>query len=71
MNVHFVSNIDGDHVNEVIKKLNPETTLLLFLKRLQHKRQQTLKLSKNGFIKRIWNEARGHSSAFCCRFYQY
>jgi glucose-6-phosphate isomerase len=40
MNVHFVSNIDGDHVNEVIKKLNPETTLLLllFLKRLQHKR---------------------------------
>jgi glucose-6-phosphate isomerase len=38
-NVHFVSNIDGDHVNEVIKKLNPETTLLLlFLKRLQHKR---------------------------------
>jgi glucose-6-phosphate isomerase len=26
MNVHFVSNIDGDHVNEVIKKLNPETT---------------------------------------------
>jgi glucose-6-phosphate isomerase len=40
MNVHFVSNIDGDHVNEVIKKLNPETTLLLlFLKRLQ---QETL-----------------------------
>jgi glucose-6-phosphate isomerase len=32
MNVHFVSNIDGDHVNEVIKKLNPETTLLLFSK---------------------------------------
>jgi glucose-6-phosphate isomerase len=38
MNVHFVSNIDGDHVNEVIKKLNPETTLLLlFLKRLQQR----------------------------------
>jgi glucose-6-phosphate isomerase len=29
MNVHFVSNIDGDHVNEVIKKLNPETTLFV------------------------------------------
>jgi glucose-6-phosphate isomerase len=28
MNVHFVSNIDGDHVNEVIK-LNPETTLFV------------------------------------------
>jgi glucose-6-phosphate isomerase len=27
--VHFVSNIDGDHVNEIIKKLNPETTLFV------------------------------------------
>ena len=26
---HFVSNIDGDHVNEVIKKLDPETTLFI------------------------------------------
>ncbi|WP_284651171.1 glucose-6-phosphate isomerase [Flavobacterium terrisoli] len=29
LTVHFVSNVDGDHVNEVIKKLNPETTLFL------------------------------------------
>ncbi|AUS04732.1 glucose-6-phosphate isomerase [Pseudotamlana carrageenivorans] len=29
LNTHFVSNIDGDHVNEVIKKLNPETTLFV------------------------------------------
>jgi len=29
LNVHFVSNIDGDHVKEVIKKLNPETTLFV------------------------------------------
>lgn len=29
LNVHFVSNVDGDHVNEVIKKLNPETTLFI------------------------------------------
>ncbi|WP_291137671.1 glucose-6-phosphate isomerase [Flavobacterium sp. UBA7663] len=29
LNVHFVSNVDGDHVNEVIKKLNPETTLFV------------------------------------------
>ncbi|WP_372756337.1 glucose-6-phosphate isomerase [Mariniflexile sp.] len=28
---HFVSNIDGDHVNEVIKKLNPETTLFVIV----------------------------------------
>ncbi|WP_281309401.1 glucose-6-phosphate isomerase [Flavobacterium flavigenum] len=31
LNVHFVSNVDGDHVNEVIKKLNPETTLFLIV----------------------------------------
>ena len=29
LNTHFVSNIDGDHVSEVIKKLNPETTLFV------------------------------------------
>lgn len=29
LNTHFVSNVDGDHVNEVIKKLNPETTLFV------------------------------------------
>mgnify|MGYP006191886319 FL=1 len=30
-NVHFVSNVDGDHVMEVIKKLNPETTLFVIV----------------------------------------
>jgi len=29
LTVHFVSNVDGDHVNEIIKKLNPETTLFV------------------------------------------
>lgn len=31
LKVHFVSNVDGDHVNEVIKKLNPETTLFVIV----------------------------------------
>ena len=31
LNIHFVSNIDGDHVNEVLKKLNPETTLFIIV----------------------------------------
>jgi len=31
LNVHFVSNIDGDHVNEIIKVLNPETTLFVIV----------------------------------------
>lgn len=29
LNTHFVSNVDGDHVNEVLKTLNPETTLFV------------------------------------------
>lgn len=31
LKTHFVSNVDGDHVNEVIKNLNPETTLFVIV----------------------------------------
>ena len=31
LNLHFVSNVDGDHVHEIIKKLNPETTLFVIV----------------------------------------
>ncbi len=31
LTTHFVSNIDGDHVTEVIKNLNPETTLFVIV----------------------------------------
>ncbi|MGY6649256.1 glucose-6-phosphate isomerase [Wenyingzhuangia sp. IMCC45574] len=31
LTTHFVSNIDGDHVSEVIKKLDPETTLFVIV----------------------------------------
>jgi glucose-6-phosphate isomerase len=31
LTTHFVSNVDGDHVNEVIIKLNPETTLFVIV----------------------------------------
>ncbi|WP_298509337.1 glucose-6-phosphate isomerase [uncultured Kordia sp.] len=31
LNVHFVSNVDGDHVQEVIKNLPPETTLFVIV----------------------------------------
>lgn len=29
LNVHFISNIDGDNITEVLKKVNPETTLFV------------------------------------------
>ncbi len=31
LNLHFVSNVDGDHVQETIKNLNPETTLFVIV----------------------------------------
>ena len=29
LKTHFVSNVDGDHVHEILKELNPETTLFI------------------------------------------
>jgi len=31
LHVHFVSNVDGDHVQEIIKPLDPETTLFVIV----------------------------------------
>ncbi|WP_026978940.1 glucose-6-phosphate isomerase [Flavobacterium tegetincola] len=31
LKVHFVSNIDGDHVHELLKTINPETTLFVIV----------------------------------------
>jgi glucose-6-phosphate isomerase len=31
LTTHFVSNIDGDHVSEILKKLDPETTLFVIV----------------------------------------
>src|SRR6218665_290285 len=31
LHVHFVSNVDGDHVHQTIKDLNPETTLFVIV----------------------------------------
>ncbi|WP_306351458.1 glucose-6-phosphate isomerase [Flavobacterium sp. '19STA2R22 D10 B1'] len=31
LNLHFISNVDGDHVMETIKQLNPETTLFVIV----------------------------------------
>ena len=31
LNVHFISNVDGDHVHENLKKLDPETTLFVIV----------------------------------------
>jgi glucose-6-phosphate isomerase len=53
LTTHFVSNIDGDHVSEVIKKLNPETTLFVIVSKT-FTTQETItnaETLKNWFLK--------------------
>lgn len=59
LNTHFVSNVDGDHVNEVIKKLNPETTLFVIVSKT-FTTQETLSNAntiKEWFLKSASEEA--------------
>jgi len=59
LTTHFVSNVDGDHVNEVIKKLNPETTLFVIVSKT-FTTQETLSNAttiRNWFLKDAPNEA--------------
>ena len=53
LTTHFVSNIDGDHVSEVIKYLNPETTLFVIVSKT-FTTQETItnaETIKNWFLK--------------------
>ncbi len=55
LNSHFVSNVDGDHVLEVIKNLNPETTLFIVVSKT-FTTQETLSNAntiKNWLIKKL------------------
>lgn len=53
LKVHFVSNVDGDHVSEVIKELNPESTLFIIVSKT-FTTQETISNAetlKNWFLK--------------------
>jgi len=53
LNTHFVSNVDGDHVSEIIKRLNPETTLFVIVSKT-FTTQETItnaETIKNWFLK--------------------
>jgi len=59
LTTHFVSNVDGDHVNEVIKKLDPETTLFVIVSKT-FTTQETLSNAntlKDWFLKSADNDA--------------
>ena len=48
--VHFVSNVDGTHITETLKQLNPETTLFL----IASKTFTTQETMTNAFAAREW-----------------
>ena len=50
LNIHFVSNIDGTHISETFKKINPETTLFL----IASKTFTTQETMANAFSARNW-----------------
>ena len=50
LNMHFVSNVDGTHIVETLKKVNPETTLFL----IASKTFTTQETMTNGHTARDW-----------------
>jgi len=50
LNIHFVSNVDGTHISETLKKINPETTLFL----IASKTFTTQETMANAFSARNW-----------------
>ncbi len=50
LKVHFVSNVDGTHITETLKRLNPETTLFL----IASKTFTTQETMTNAFEAREW-----------------
>jgi glucose-6-phosphate isomerase len=59
LNVHFVSNVDGTHIAETLKKLNPETTLFI----IASKTFTTQETITNAISAKTWflNTAKEHS----------
>jgi glucose-6-phosphate isomerase len=64
LKVHFVSNVEGDHVEEVLKKLNPETTLFVIVSK-SFGTQETL---TNATTIRTWFKAKVNPEAVSKHF---
>ena len=64
LKLHFVSNVDGDHVQEVIKDLNPETTLFVIVSK-SFSTQETL---SNSTTIRTWFRKKAPADAVAKHF---
>ena len=65
LSVHFVSNIDGTHLTEVLKKLNPATTLFM----IASKTFTTQETMTNAFSARDWFLKQAGDSAHVARHF--
>jgi glucose-6-phosphate isomerase len=65
---HFVSNVDGDHVLEIIRDLNPETTLFVIVSKT-FTTQETISNANTikDWLVTNFNESAGFKT-FCCCF---
>ena len=64
LNLHYISNVDGDHVHETLKDLNPETTLFVIVSKT-FTTQETL---SNANTARDWFKKSGPQDAVSKHF---
>ena len=64
LNLHYISNVDGDHVHETLKKLNPATTLFVIVSKT-FTTQETL---SNANTARDWFKKSGPQDAVSKHF---
>ena len=65
LNLHFVSNVDGTHIAEALKKVNPETTLFL----IASKTFTTQETMANAHSARNWFLANGGSADYVAKHF--
>ncbi|MGD9209670.1 MAG: glucose-6-phosphate isomerase [Desulfobacteraceae bacterium] len=65
LNVHFVSNVDGTHIAETLKKVSPKTTLFL----IASKSFTTQETMTNAFSARQWFLDQAEDSAHVARHF--
>ena len=59
LKIHFISNVDGDHVVETLKKINPETTLFIIVSKTftTIETLENAKKVKKWFVKNVNEES--------------
>ncbi len=65
LNLHFVSNVDGTHIAETLKRLNPETTLFI----IASKTFTTQETMTNAHTARNWFLQSAKSEAFIAKHF--